>query len=152
MVLTQVKCAQCGILFTVYEQSPSIYCSYRCRMKPVKPVKPCKRGSGQRREKGRTWRRTPTCTSWQQMTRRCMNPDDDRYSSYGGAGVIVCLEWRTLTGFITAMGERPAGTTLGRILDLGNYEPGNAFWMTQQEQNLAKRNHNALLKFTNTHA
>ena len=32
------------------------------------------------------------------------------------------------------MGERPGGTTLGRIGDKGNYEPGNCQWQTNEEQ------------------
>ena len=47
------------------------------------------------------------------------------------------------------MGERPEGTSLGRILDMGNYEQGNCFWMTPAEQNLAKRNRFHLLVFIN---
>jgi hypothetical protein len=37
------------------------------------------------------------------------------------------------------------GTTLGRILDTGNYEPDNVFWMTMGEQMLHRRNKRALL-------
>jgi hypothetical protein len=32
------------------------------------------------------------------------------------------------------MGERPKDTTLGRIGDVGNYEPGNCEWQTDDEQ------------------
>ena len=61
--------------------------------------------------------------------------------------VLVCPEWMTFEGFLSSMGPRRAGTTLGRILDMGNYEPGNVFFMTRAEQGLAKRNKNALLKW-----
>jgi len=60
---------------------------------------------------------------------------------------MVAPEWITFEGFIGSMGERPEGTTLGRILDMGNYEPGNAFWQTDAEQKLAARNKRALLKW-----
>jgi hypothetical protein len=53
--------------------------------------------------------------------------------------------WLTFEGFITSMGERPEGTTLGRILDLGSYEQGNAFWMTDAEQKLHQMNKQHLL-------
>ena len=36
--------------------------------------------------------------------------------------------------FLADMGDRPAGTTLGRLGDQGNYEPGNCQWQTTKEQ------------------
>jgi len=39
------------------------------------------------------------------------------------------------------------GKTLGRILDRGDYEPGNVFWQTPAKQNLARPNNHALLKW-----
>ncbi len=50
---------------------------------------------------------------------------------------------------VAALGLTPEGKTLGRILDSltgGNYEPGNVFWMTPAEQNLARKNNHALRK------
>jgi len=49
--------------------------------------------------------------------------------------------------FIEDLGPRPKGTTLGRIFDTGNYELGNAFWQTRSEQDLARRNRLALLRW-----
>jgi hypothetical protein len=70
------------------------------------------------------------------------------YPRYGGAGIKVAPEWMTFKNFLADMGERPSRKhTLGRILDFGDYESSNAFWMSQQEQNLARKNHNALLKW-----
>jgi hypothetical protein len=63
---------------------------------------------------------------------------------YGGSGVTVCERWLTFENFLADMGVRPEGTTLGRNLDMGNYEPGNCFWQTSKEQALAKRNKRAL--------
>lgn len=80
------------------------------------------------------------------MIQRCTNPNKTRYNAYGGAGVKVCSAWRTFEGFLADMGERPEGTSLGRILDMGDYERGNAFWQTKQEQLLARRNKAELLK------
>jgi hypothetical protein len=90
---------------------------------------------------------TPTYKSWKHMIGRCTNPNNAEYFRYGGAGVTVASEWRTFEEFIKSMGERPEGCTLGRILDMGNYENGNAFFMTDAEQKLAQKNKRALLKF-----
>jgi hypothetical protein len=78
------------------------------------------------------------------MKSRCRRRKDKKYSQYGGAGVTVSDAWLDFEGFFDDLGERPAGTTLGRILDLGNYEKGNAFWMTKAEQTLAAMNKRAL--------
>ena len=96
--------------------------------------------------------RSLTYNSWASMIQRCTNPNIRYWNTYGGAGVTVCKAWLTFEGFLASMGERPAGTSLGRILDMGNYEPGNTFWQTVEEQNLAKRNHNALLKWAASRA
>ena len=88
-----------------------------------------------------------TYVSWTNLIARCTNTNATSYSRYGGAGVAVCDQWKAFENFLADLGERPKGTTLGRILDLGNYEPGNCFWMTKAEQGLARRNKCALLKW-----
>ncbi len=87
---------------------------------------------------------SPTLVSWERMLTRCYNPESDRYKSYGAKGVRVADRWQDFQTFLADMGERPEGKTLGRILDRGNYEPGNVFWMTPEEQNLARKNNRAL--------
>lgn len=81
--------------------------------------------------------RSPTYKSWNQMRQRCTNPKHHAWHRYGGKGVRVCPEWNSFEGFLQDMGERPEGTSLGRIGDVGNYEPGNCRWQTDKEQ--AKR-------------
>ena len=73
------------------------------------------------------------------MKQRCFNPNTERYPKYGALGVTICDRWNISKGgsfqnFLSDMGERPAGTSLGRFGDVGNYEPGNCKWMTQAEQ------------------
>jgi hypothetical protein len=92
----------------------------------------------------RSNKQSPTYKSWSAMIQRCANPKAKSYDRYGEAGVTVTPEWMTFEGFLASMGERPKGTTLGRILDSGNYEPGNAFYQTDAEQKLAARNKRAL--------
>lgn len=90
---------------------------------------------------------SPTWNSWASMIQRCINANAPNFPQYGGAGVTVCPEWVTFDGFLKSMGVRPANTTLGRILDTGDYVVGNAFWQTDVEQKLAQRNKQALLTF-----
>jgi hypothetical protein len=68
------------------------------------------------------------------MLARCNNPNHGRFSVYGGAGVKVCPEWLTFDGFLKSMGERPAGTTLSRLGDTGDYKPGNVIWGNHSHQ------------------
>lgn len=80
--------------------------------------------------------RSPTYASWVSMKDRCFNPKATRYELYGGKGITVCARWKeSFTNFLEDMGERPKGTSLGRIGDRGNYEPGNCTWQTILEQN-----------------
>ena len=77
---------------------------------------------------------SPTYRSWMSMKDRCNNPHNVRYYRYGAIGVRVCKRWTEFENFLADMGVRPRGTTLGRIGDTGNYEPGNCEWQTPNEQ------------------
>lgn len=67
---------------------------------------------------------SPTYQSWQAMIKRCTNPQYIDWHRYGGRGITVCPEWRDFRNFLKDMGIRPAGKTLDRINNDGNYEPG----------------------------
>jgi hypothetical protein len=63
---------------------------------------------------------------------------------YGGANppVLVCERWRGEHGyenFLSDLGERPAGTSLGRFGDVGNYCKENCAWQTDAQQKLEQK-------------
>jgi hypothetical protein len=77
----------------------------------------------------------PIYDVWVNMKQRCFNPNLDSYPNYGGRGITVCDEWRdSFEAFYRYVGEPPEGTTIDRINNDGNYEPGNVKWSTATEQ------------------
>jgi hypothetical protein len=83
---------------------------------------------------------TPTYKSWAAMLSRCLNPKSTKYQDYGGRGILVHDAWRSFDAFLSDVGERPTGTTLGRIKNDGHYTPENCEWQTALEQARNKRN------------
>ena len=86
--------------------------------------------------------RTPEYRSWKHARERCNNSNHHKFKDYGGRGIKFLFT--SFESFLTHLGQRPLGTTLDRIENDGNYEPGNVRWATpkQQRQNQrAKRAH-----------
>lgn len=85
---------------------------------------------------------TPTYESWRGMIGRCRYPSNASWKNYGARGIKVCERWQGDGGFqnfLADMGERPGGTTLDRVDNEGDYEPGNCRWASWTEQHANKR-------------
>jgi hypothetical protein len=92
---------------------------------------------GQSNVGGKRGNVSPTYMSWQAMKQRCLDPNAEKFPKYGALDVTICDRWLGVDGFenfLTDLGERPEGATLGRFGDVGNYEPRNVKWMDSVEQ------------------
>jgi hypothetical protein len=78
--------------------------------------------------------RGPTYKSWQQMRHRCNGKNYFKRHRYGGRGIKCCERWNSYANFLSDMGERPAGMTLDRVNNDGDYEPSNCRWADARTQ------------------
>ena len=78
---------------------------------------------------------------WQNIKTRCFNRRNAAFPDYGGRGITMCQEWASsFTAFLAHVGPRPAGCSIDRIDNDGDYTPGNVKWSTAKEQASNRRN------------
>lgn len=82
---------------------------------------------------GKNGKASPTYCSWIAMRVRCRlkRHNSNRYKD---RGIFVCKRWSKFENFLEDMGVRPAGKTLDRKNNDGNYTPGNCRWATPKQQ------------------
>lgn len=89
----------------------------------------------------------PLLGAWRAMHNRCYKQANKSYAAYGGRGIAVDAAWHGAAGFkqfVLDMGLRPAGLTLERINNDGNYSLSNCRWASYKEQSKNKRNNRFL--------
>lgn len=89
---------------------------------------------------------------WKSMIRRVESKKSISYKNYGGRGIIVCPTWRKdFQYFYDDMGPAPYNTSIDRIDNNGNYEPGNCRWATRSEQARNYRQNHCITYLGETH-
>lgn len=83
----------------------------------------------------------PLYHTWQNIQRRCNNPEHPRYKDWGGRGIKVCARWvNSYKDFINDMGPRPTPFhQVDRINNDGDYTPENCRWATATQQTKTRR-------------
>lgn len=91
---------------------------------------------------------TPEYAVWCDMKSRCTNPNNKRYSDWGGRGIKVCDRWlNSFENFYADMGPKPTPKhSIERNDNDKDYSPDNCHWATRTEQANNKRN-NVMLTF-----
>ena len=82
--------------------------------------------------------------TWRLMKFRTQNKTSNSYKNYGGRGITMWAEWisdfKKFEKYIhETLGDRPEGSSIDRIDNDKNYEPGNIRWATADTQSQNRR-------------
>lgn len=91
---------------------------------------------------------------WEDMMRRCTDPQRDNYEQYGARGITVCEEWIVFDNFrkwALANGYSKE-LELDRIENDEGYGPDNCRWVTKKHNGRNKRNTLRITAFGDTKA
>ena len=87
---------------------------------------------------------TPIYGIYRSMMQRCYDNNSHAYDHYGARGINVCEKWHTFEGFYEDMGGKPAGMSLERKDNAGDYCPENVVWATAKQQANNRRSNRIL--------
>ena len=108
-----------------------------CRRKALKRT-PHSRKDGRSVDGGAL---TETYRVWQLMKSRIKNPNNKRYSAYGGRGLTLDPRWEDFDNFLSDMGQRPSSeASIERLDNDFGYWPFNCVWADRWQQATNKRN------------
>jgi hypothetical protein len=109
----------------------------------------CLRASHPKHGESRTGKKSNEYTIWQNIKKRCFNPNARNYRFYGARGITMHPAWvHDFPAFLEHVGRRPSKShSIDRIDYNGNYEPGNIRWATDSVQKRNTRGNRVVCAF-----
>jgi hypothetical protein len=90
--------------------------------------------------------RTREYIAWRSAKARCYRPTATSFPIYGGRGIRMTAAWlHNFAAFYAYLGPCPAGFSIDRIDNDGDYEPGNVRWASKEAQSNNRRANRVVL-------